>query len=150
MTRKTSFFEGCSSFKFSNFGLALVMGLEFYTIVAKELKLKVRKFWELIFTFVEVIGEKLVREPFCPYILNRILQKLCKLHFFKTLLYIFLHYVSNWAHFVQDVSSHSSILHSNFSLLCKSVLGPDFLSLSSRYEKLLTKLYLSTIWRWFY
>ena len=39
----------------------------------KELKLKVRKFWEVIPTFVEVTGEKLGRWPFCPLspILNR-------------------------------------------------------------------------------
>ena len=36
------------------------MNLKFYTIVAKELKLKVRKFWTLIPAFVEVTGEKLV------------------------------------------------------------------------------------------
>ena len=36
------------------------MVLKFYTSVAKRLKLKVRKFWELTLTFVEVIGEKLV------------------------------------------------------------------------------------------
>ena len=31
-----------------------------YTIATKGLKLKVRKFWELVTTFVEVKGEKLV------------------------------------------------------------------------------------------
>ena len=42
--------------------------------MAKELKLKVRKFWGLISTFVEVTGEKLVGGPFCPPppILNRV------------------------------------------------------------------------------
>ena len=35
------------------------MALKFYTSVAKELKLKVRKFWGLILAFVEVPGIKL-------------------------------------------------------------------------------------------
>ena len=39
------------------------MTLTFYKGVAKELKLKGRKFWRLIPTFVEVTGEKL---SFCP------------------------------------------------------------------------------------
>ena len=64
MTRKTAFFEGWSWFKFDNLGLALGTNLKFYNSVAKELKLKVRKFWGLIPTFVEVTGEKLVGEPF--------------------------------------------------------------------------------------
>ena len=34
----------------------------FYTSVAKVLKLKVRKFWGLIPTFVEVTGEKLIKQ----------------------------------------------------------------------------------------
>ena len=41
-------------FKFNNLGLALVIDLRFYTSVGKSLKLKVRKFWELVPTFVEV------------------------------------------------------------------------------------------------
>ena len=40
--------------------LALGTNLKFYTSVAKELKLKVRKFWRLHSTFVEVTGEKLI------------------------------------------------------------------------------------------
>ena len=36
------------------------MAMKFYTSVAKELKLKVRKFGRLIFAFLEVTGEKLV------------------------------------------------------------------------------------------
>ena len=60
MTRKTTFFEGWSWFKFNNLGLTLGTNLKFYTSVAKGLKLKVRKFWGLIPTFVEVTGEKLV------------------------------------------------------------------------------------------
>ena len=51
------------------------MDLKFYISVAKGLELKVRKFWGLISTFVEVTGEKLVGggEPFWPPpILNRV------------------------------------------------------------------------------
>ena len=36
------------------------MALKFYTSVEKGLKLKVKKFWWLIPTFLEVTGEKLV------------------------------------------------------------------------------------------
>ena len=48
--------------------------LKFSTSVAKVLKLKVRKFWGLHPTFVEVIGEKLVGDLFAPLppILNRV------------------------------------------------------------------------------
>ena len=42
------------------------MALKFNTIEAKGLKLKARKVWGLIPTFVEVTGEKLVRGPFYP------------------------------------------------------------------------------------
>ena len=48
MTRKNTFFEGWSWFEFNNLGLALGMALEFYTSVAKGLKLNVRKFSGLI------------------------------------------------------------------------------------------------------
>ena len=54
------------------------MNLKFYTSVAKGLELKVRKFWGLIPTFVEVAGEKLVEEPPPPSpapILNRVKLK---------------------------------------------------------------------------
>ena len=60
MTRKTTFFEGWSWFKFNYLGLTLGMILEFHASVEKGLKLKVRKFWGLLPTFVEVTGEKLV------------------------------------------------------------------------------------------
>ena len=151
MTRKTSFFEGCSWVKFNNFGLALGMGLTFYANVAKGLKLKVRKFWELICTFVEVIGEKLVGSLFAP--LSWI--GICK------------NYVS--CIFPKHCYTFFCIMYQIEPILCKmfpaiflfciqilvyyvwrSVLGPDVLSLSSRWERLLTKLYLSTIRRWFY
>ena len=59
MTRKTIFFEVWPWFKFNNFGLALGMALKFYTNMEKGLKLKVRKIWGLIFTFVGVTVEKL-------------------------------------------------------------------------------------------
>ena len=45
--------------KFNNLGLALGTALATrYNIVAKGLKLKVRMFWGLIPTFLEVTGEK--------------------------------------------------------------------------------------------
>ena len=73
MTRKAAFFEGWSWFKFNNLGPTLGANLKFYSSVAKELKLKVRKFWGLIPTFVEVTGEKLVGGRFLlTPILNRV------------------------------------------------------------------------------
>ena len=45
--------------------MALGTNLKFYTIVAKGLKLKVRKFWGLIPTFVEITEEKLVGVNMC-------------------------------------------------------------------------------------
>ena len=46
---------------FGNYlGLALAKILKLCTSVAKVLKLKIRKFWELISMFVEVTEEKLV------------------------------------------------------------------------------------------
>ena len=69
MTRKTSFHDGWSWFKFNKLGLTLGTNLKFLASVPKGLKLKVkvRKFWGLTPTFVEVAGEKLVRVgPFCP------------------------------------------------------------------------------------
>ena len=60
------FFEGWSWFKFNNFRLALAMNLKFYTSVAKGLKVKVRKFLELVPTFVEVTRENLIGGLFAP------------------------------------------------------------------------------------
>ena len=57
LTKKIAFFEGRSWFKFNNLGLPLGTNLKFYTSVAKRLQLKIRKFWQLISTFVEVTGE---------------------------------------------------------------------------------------------
>ena len=64
--QENAFFEGWSSLKFNNLGLALVTNLKFYTSVAKGWKLKVKKFWGLICTFLEVTGEKLVEGFLCP------------------------------------------------------------------------------------
>ena len=75
LTRKTAFSEGWFWLKFNNLGLALGMNLKFYTSVEKELELKVRKFYGLVPTFVEVTWEKMVRGglfgPPSP-ILNRV------------------------------------------------------------------------------
>ena len=60
LTRKTAYCEGWSWFKFNNLGLAIGTKLKFYTSLSKGLKLKIRKFWGLTPTFVEVTGEKLV------------------------------------------------------------------------------------------
>ena len=58
MTRKNTFLEGLSWFKFNNLGLALGTNLKFYASVTKGLKLKVINFGMLDPTSVEVIGEK--------------------------------------------------------------------------------------------
>ena len=65
------FFEGCSWFKFHNLELAIDMALKSYTSVAKWLKLKFKKFFGLIPTFVGITWEKLVGGAFTP-ILYRI------------------------------------------------------------------------------
>ena len=66
MIRKKRFFGGWSWFKFNNLGLAQGTNLKFYISVAKELKLKVRKFWGLIPTIVKVTGEELAGGLFAP------------------------------------------------------------------------------------
>ena len=63
--KKTAFFEGWACLKFNNLELALGTNLKFYTSLSKGLKLKVKKFWRLIPTFVEVNGEKLIGGFFC-------------------------------------------------------------------------------------
>ena len=63
LTKKIAFFEGWSWFKFNNLGLPLGANLKFYTSVAKRLQLKIRKFWRLISTFVEVTRETQVGGP---------------------------------------------------------------------------------------
>ena len=60
MSSKTVLFEVWSWFKSNDLGLVLGTPLMFYTSVEKGLKLKVRKFWGLVPTFVEVTGGKLV------------------------------------------------------------------------------------------
>ena len=72
LSKKTAFFKGWSWFRFNNLELALGTDLNFYTSVVKRLELKVRKFWGLIPTFVEVTGEKLVVGGGLPPILNRV------------------------------------------------------------------------------
>ena len=72
---------GWSWFKFNNLGLALGTNLKFYTSMSKELKLKVRKFWKIILTFVEVAGEKLVGGLFGPPILNRVKSDILQLYY---------------------------------------------------------------------
>ena len=66
LTRKTTFIEEWSWFKFKNLGLKLGTNLKLYSSVAKGLKLKVQRFWGLLPTFVEVTGEKVVGRLFCP------------------------------------------------------------------------------------
>ena len=64
MTRKNRFLEGWSWFKFTNLRLVLGKNVKVYISVAEGLKLKVRKFWRLTPTFVDVTEEKLVGGPF--------------------------------------------------------------------------------------
>ena len=138
--------------KFGNSNISIIEGIEILHQCGKRVKTKSQNVLGVNFYVCKNYRKNTGRGPFCPFILNRIMQKLCKFitHFSKTLLHHFLHFVSNWAHFVEDVASYSSILHSNFSFLLRSVLGPDFLFLSNRYKRLPTKLYLFTILRWFY
>ena len=77
------FFDGWSWFKFNNFGLASGTNLKFYASVAKGLKLKVRKFFGVVPTFVEVTGEKLVGGPLCaPPSRIWLILLLCQMHFY--------------------------------------------------------------------
>ena len=56
--------------------LVLGMALKFYTSVEKGLELKVKRFWELIPTFLEVAGGKLIKkDPKMPPIMNRVKVK---------------------------------------------------------------------------
>ena len=81
---KTNLLEGWSSFKFNNLGLAVGMALKFYNSVGKALKLKVKKCWGLILTFVDATGKKLVGSIFTPApILNRV-KKCCDGYIFCT------------------------------------------------------------------
>ena len=67
LTKKPNFFERFCWLKFNNLRLGLGMALKFYTSVTKGLKLKIRKFYGLIRTFVEVTGEKLVGGLFASH-----------------------------------------------------------------------------------
>ena len=58
MTRKNTFFEKWSWFKFNNLRLTQGEALNFYTSEAKGLKIKPGKFLGLIRAFVEVAVEK--------------------------------------------------------------------------------------------
>ena len=71
MTKKNTFSEGWSWFKFNDLEPGLRMVLH---QCSKKLKVKVRRFWGLLLTFVEVTEEKLVAGPFCPtpLILNKV------------------------------------------------------------------------------
>ena len=97
LTRKTSFFDRWSWFKFNNLGLALGTNLKFYTSVAKGLKLKVRKFWGLISTFAEVTGGKLVGGPFWPPPHPEQGQSSLKQSFLKTTIVLLVFYTTNIA-----------------------------------------------------
>ena len=66
LNRKTCF-ERWYLFKLNNLGAVLSTALQFYSSVAKVLKLKARKCLGLIAAFGEVIGENVVREPYCNY-----------------------------------------------------------------------------------
>ena len=73
-------------------GLGLGTNLKFYTSVGKGLKLKVRKFWGLIPTFVEVTEEKLVGEgDFGPPIWTRLKKEVYK-YFTKVLKNVYVRY----------------------------------------------------------
>ena len=67
-------------------GMVLVTNFKFYNSVAKGLKLKVRTFWGLFPTFVEVTGENLVGGVFLPSILNRVKTILSEFLIFVMLL----------------------------------------------------------------
>ena len=72
MTRKSNFFEGYSWLKLDYLGPALAMALKLFICATNEIKIKVKTFWRLIPTFVEVTGE--VAKLFCPppLILNKV------------------------------------------------------------------------------
>ena len=57
LDQKNQFFERWSRLMYNNLELALGVVLKFYIIMAKRLKVNVRKFWWLIHTFAEVTGK---------------------------------------------------------------------------------------------
>ena len=77
LSRKTVFLRSRLDWSSIIWDLYKGTNLKFYISVAKGLKLKVRKFWGLVLTFVWVTGEKLVEGAFLPPppphpILNRV------------------------------------------------------------------------------
>ena len=83
-------------------GLTLGMNLKFYTSVAKGLKLKVRKFWGLIATFVEVTEEKLSGRGgglFGAPILQHS-NKTVNIFILKTNIFYFAKYISKSTYFI--------------------------------------------------
>ena len=64
-----NFFKRCSWLKFNKLGLALGINLKFYISVTIWLKRKVRMFWQLTCTFVEVTGENLIAGLLVPSVL---------------------------------------------------------------------------------
>ena len=62
-------FKRCSWLKLNKLGLSLGINLKFYIGVTIWLKRKVRMFWQLTSTFVEVIGEKLLAGLLIPPVL---------------------------------------------------------------------------------
>ena len=62
--QKNRFFEGWSLLKFKYVGKVLGMTSTYNSIVAKGLKLKVRKVWKQIPSLEEVTGEKMITRAF--------------------------------------------------------------------------------------
>ena len=58
MSRKKHFFKSPPGASSLIWELALGMALKLYASVVKGLKLKVKKFWAIVCTFVEATGEK--------------------------------------------------------------------------------------------
>ena len=119
MARKTTFFDGWSWFKLNNLGPALGMALIFYISVSKGFKLKVKTFWWLISTFVEVTGEKLGGEPFWPPPSWLGLRNVKKhpwrsATFSKSLLLFLLLFLYRWNQIAQSFSYYCN---SHFSLM---------------------------------
>ena len=105
--------------------VALGMVLEYFTSVTKELKLKVRKFWEAnsFVRFVEVTGKKLVGGDFLlppPFNLNRVKA-------FSLILLILLLVVLLRVYVVSFCSCHCTLLQErcSFYLLFFNVHSRD-------------------------
>ena len=115
--------------------MALGTNLQFYTSVAKRLKLKVRKFWGLVPTFVEVTGEELIRGAFLPPpplplpILNRV-KKLGSYYFHK----------------IDFLKRSLNFLKKHVKQSCRKQL---FLNSQNNYNKLFLNTHLdqTTLWK---